>query len=229
MISRLILFLLTSLTATLISLPANATIISGNFSGHVSRILTPTGDSTDGLGDPVTGSFYVDTSYFAPSGGDGASTAEYFYFNVDPDVPSFALNFDSETGAVVEDLGAQTLRLQREAGLDSIYLSDYYPGGYGASLLLVGSNLFDALSPDAIVAGDVDLALSHAYMGSYLEDKGNAGSFIALDTASLAIVEVPEPPTLAMALLALCMTIFMRNKVSRPRRDWISTFAGMPI
>ena len=113
----------------------------------------------------------LDTSYFAPSGGDGSSTSEYFYFNVDPDVSSFALNFDLGTGSVVEDLGAQTIRLQRDAGLDSIYLSDYYPGGYGASLLLVGSNLFDALSPDAIVAGDVDLAFSHAYMGSYLEDK----------------------------------------------------------
>ncbi len=215
MIRRLLCFLIVAFA----SFSANAIIITGNFSGYFSRILTPSGDSTLGLGDPVTGSFFVDTSYFSLDSSDSTS-AEYFDFNVDPDVPSFSLNFDSSYGTVAENIGAQTIRLQRTGGVDSIYLSDYYPGGYGASLLLVGdSSLFDSLAADAIVAGDIDLADSHAYMGSYLEDKGDAGSFIALDTASLAVADVPEPPTWAIALLALCMTFFMRNGVNWSRES----------
>lgn len=179
-----------------------ALIISGDFSGYVAEVRTPSGPSTIGLGDPASGSFFVDTSWFAPSASSDPDSAEFFVFNVDPAVHTFSLTIDSGMGPVEDNIGAQTIRMKRKDGFDSIYLSDYYPGGFGSSLLFTGAegSLFDTLSPDTIHAGAIDLSRSRAYQGYYLEDAGNIGSFYALTDAHITVGAVPEPDALAMML-----------------------------
>lgn len=201
--------------------PANAFIVSGHFDGTITRVATPGGDSQTGVGDPVSGDFFFDTAYFTLEGGDGISVAEYGYFNAYTHAPSLSIRI----GDLVEDLGAQTVRMTRSGGEDLLYLSNYYPGGYGSSLLLAGAtgSLFDALSLDAIHSGPIDLAHSRAYSGSYLEDAGNAGSFISLNAADIAVNQTPEAPSLALTLLALVAAAAARG---RGARSGITSLAG---
>ena len=194
--------------------PAQAFFVSGQFSGNIVRVATPSGDSPVGVGDPVAGDFFFDASYFSLQAGDGSSFAEYGYFNAYSKAPSFSIRI----GDVVADLGAQTVRMTRGGGEDRLYLSNYYPKGYGASLLFVGAagSLFDTLSLDTLHGGDIDLSRSRAYYGSYLEDAGNTGTFIALNAADITTGQVAEAPSLALALLALLAIVATRTGF-RPR------------
>ncbi|MEC5384550.1 PEP-CTERM sorting domain-containing protein [Uliginosibacterium sp. H3] len=198
---------------------ADAVLISGSFTGNAVRVsgLNPPFLSVR-AGDVVTGSFSLDTSPFELIGGDGSTSAGFWYRDLSfpPRVPQpLHIVFEVPARAGSYELAgpaADVTLTQTSSGQGLELLTGYGGNTPWLALTLFGgpAAFFPALDLSGLHGGDVDLSRSYGAFGS------RALSFdVVFSSFSFDPLSVPEPESLPLAATAIAALILAWRRRAR--------------
>lgn len=197
-------FWFVALCAALLGPLAHATIIRGSFDGRAVNVYG--NPFTVQEGDPVSGNFYLDTSYPYERSSASTPTLAYYSFGTlsAPTQPPPPLGIAIYAPQNAYELAGPIVEIQMAQ--DAVSQQVTLITGYGsfccaASLTLSGASgsLFDTLDPASLHPGPVDFGDSSASWAS----KGTLNFDVAFSRFAFDPAAVPEPASLPLLAVAL--------------------------